>query len=296
MATRAHGQVGAWRREVNDLLRGITGGFLIGIPLLYTMETWWLGQTVSPLRALLFLAVAYVLNLGFVTWSGFHRQEEGSLQHLADALEATALAVVAAAVTLILLHQIQADHPLGVVVGRLAINTVPISLGISVANHILPAGASRTDPGADEAGSGDSGEPGNGVRATLLDLGAAFGGALFLSFNIAPTDEIPMLATEVPTLHLPAIILFSLLLTYGIVFAAGFGGQQERIASPGLFQRPLTETVAAYVTSLVTCAGVLWLFGQIGPGTGTSLYVAYAEVVLLGLPAAIGAAAGRLAV
>ncbi len=61
------------------------------------METWWIGETISPLRALLFLAVAYVLNLGCVTWAGFRRQEPGGLHRLADALEATALAVVAAA-------------------------------------------------------------------------------------------------------------------------------------------------------------------------------------------------------
>src|SRR3712207_6092555 len=66
VATQARGQVGPWRRELNDLLRGMTGGFLIGIPLLYTMETWWIGETISPLHALLFLAVAYVVNLGFV--------------------------------------------------------------------------------------------------------------------------------------------------------------------------------------------------------------------------------------
>ena len=279
-----------WRREADDLLRGLAGGFLIGIPLLYTMETWWIGGTVSPLRALLFLAVAYALNLGFVSWAGFRRQEQGSRHPFGDALEATALALAAAALTLVLLHRVQLDHPLGAVVGRLAVNAVPISLGVSIANHILAAGASRTEPAAGEAPV-PAPDP---LRATLLDLGAAFAGALFVSFNIAPTEELPKLATEVPTLRLAAIALFSLLLTYAIVFVADFGGRQHRAATAGLFQRPATETVAAYLVSLATSAGILWLFGQID--SSTDPFVAYAEVVLLALPAAIGAAAGRLAV
>ncbi len=78
MATRARGRANPWRREVDDLLRGLSGGLLFGIPLLYTMETWWIGETISPLRALILLAVAYALNLAFVSWAGFRRQEAGS--------------------------------------------------------------------------------------------------------------------------------------------------------------------------------------------------------------------------
>jgi uncharacterized membrane protein len=83
-------------------------------------------------------------------------------------------------------------------------------------------------------------------------------------------------------------------LSYAIVFEAGFGGQARRQQTPGPFQRPITETVAAYVTSLATCALLLVLLGQVQ--AGTEWYVAYADIILLGLPASIGAAAGRLAV
>jgi putative integral membrane protein (TIGR02587 family) len=290
VTTASASSANPWRQEVTDLLRGLTGGFLIGVPLLYTMETWWLGETISMPRALLFLGVAYALNLLFVSYFGFRRGQPGSLHSFADALDATALAAVATAITLILLHQVQADHPLDVIVGRIAVNTVPVSLGVSIANHILAPRASRSEPGEGEKEP----EHADALRATLLDIGAAFAGALFLSLNIAPTDEVPKLATEVPTFHLPAVILFSLLVTYAIVFVAGYGGQERRQAAPGILQRPVTETVTAYLISLATCAGALWLFGQIDGATDP--FVAYAQVVLLGVPAAIGAAAGRLAV
>ena len=67
----------------------------------------------------------------------------------------------------------------------------------------------------------------------------------------------------------------------------------RRRQSPGPFQRPITETVLAYLTSLATAAGALWLFGQIEPGE--DWFVAFTKVVVLGLPASIGAAAGRIA-
>lgn len=38
----------AWKREINDLIRGTSGGFLFGIPLVYTMEVWWIGSYTQP--------------------------------------------------------------------------------------------------------------------------------------------------------------------------------------------------------------------------------------------------------
>jgi putative integral membrane protein (TIGR02587 family) len=277
-----------WGDELNGLVRGLTGGFLVGIPLIYTMETWWIGETLSMPRALLFLVLAYTLNLAFVAFAGFHKGEAGSHRPFGDALEATALAIVATTITLALLGQLDPALPLDVLVGRIAVDALPVSLGVSVANHILAPRETRTtaaEDGDEVRGHADS---------IVLDVGAAFAGALFLALNIAPTEEIPMLATEVPTLLLPFVILFSLVVSYAVVFAAGFGGQERRLRTPGPFQHPITETVVAYVTSLATCAGILWLFGQLD--TGTDPYVAYAQVILLGLPGSIGAAAGRLAV
>ncbi len=288
----AGNRAAGWARETDDLLRGLTGGFLVGVPLLYTMETWWLGQTVSMRWALAFLLVAYALNVGFVFFTGFRRREAGSHRPFGDALEATALAVVTSGAILALLHQLHPGVPLDVAVGRIAVDTLPVSLGIAIANHILAPRASRITPAEGEKGVED--EAVSGWQAVALDLGAAFGGALFLCLNIAPTEEVPMLATEVPTLYLPVLIGASLLVTYAIVFAAGFGGEERRLATVGPFQRPITETVAAYAVALLTCAGVLGLFGQIEPDTDP--YVAYAQVLILGLPAAIGGAAGRLAV
>ena len=281
-------------RERDDLLRALSGGLLIGIPLLYTMETWWIGKTATMPRALLFVVIAYLVNLLFIVFAGFRQREAGSRRPLGDAAEATALALVASAISLALLDQLERDQPLNVTLGLIAVDAMPVAFGISVANHLLGRDRTRDEPSEDERGDADPAQAAHGPRALLLDVGASFAGALFLSFNIAPTEEIPMLASELPTLALPLIIVFSLLVSYAIVFAAGFGGQTRRLQSVGPFQRPSTETAISYVTALVACVAMLWVFDQIRFDMHWT--VIYAYVVILGLPASIGAAAGRLAV
>ncbi len=283
-----------WRHEGNDLLRGVTSGFLLGIPLIYTMETWWIGQIVTMPRMLIFIGVTYLANLGFVFFTGFRRDDEGSkhaVRPFSDALEATALAIVATAVTLLLIWQIKPGQSIDVVLGRIAVNTLPLGIGAAIANQILTPNVTRSAD--DDAGSGNGEQAPHGFKALVLDAGGSFAGALFLTLNIAPTQEVQKLATEIPTLMLPVLILATIALTYAIVFEAGFRGQERRLKSGGLFQRPETETVLAYLIALITCAGLLWLYGRID--AGTTWHVAYAQIIVLGLPAAVGAAAGRLA-
>jgi uncharacterized membrane protein len=93
---------------------------------------------------------------------------------------------------------------------------------------------------------------------------------------------------------LPLVILLSLLVTYSVVFAAGFAGEAERHRTPGPLQTPFAETVTAYVAAVLVCLIVLWLFGRID-GDSTTVEI-YTKTVLLAFPASMAAAAGRLAV
>jgi putative integral membrane protein (TIGR02587 family) len=285
---------GGWRQEAEDLVRGMTGGLLIGIPLLYTQEIWKVGAMTQPLNVLLFLAIVYLLNLTCVAWAGFRRGKTGFVHVLTDALETTALAAVTAGLVLAILARIHLDKPRELIIGQIVVAAIPVSLGMAIANYVVARGESRAGTDAENSEEPAELDSNPGLRATLLDLGATAAGALFFCFNIAPTDEVVLLADELPVLYLPVIIAFSLAVTYGIVFVADFSGQSQRHASTGIVQHPVTETCVAFVVSLVVSAGALWLFGTIGPETDPIL--AYSQVIVLGLPAAIGGAAGRLAV
>src|SRR3546814_20444828 len=61
----------AGRSVVVGYVRGVAGGLIAGLPLLYTMEVWWLGETASLLHVLVMLVFAtlpvgvLVLTAGF---------------------------------------------------------------------------------------------------------------------------------------------------------------------------------------------------------------------------------------
>ncbi len=53
-------QKNIWRSEINDIIRGTCGGFLFGIPLLYTMEVWWIGSLAKPQLMMLAIALMFI--------------------------------------------------------------------------------------------------------------------------------------------------------------------------------------------------------------------------------------------
>jgi putative integral membrane protein (TIGR02587 family) len=283
----------AWADQVDDAIRGLASGFLVGTPVVFTVDSWWLGDQLGPLDALSLLGFAYLLTLAAVYWIGFHRGKRRGWEYAGDALEALALSIVALVIVLWALGQVGDEQAPSVALGRIAVASAPVALGVAVANHLLPRSASRFDPDVGDAtalrvrGS-------QRRHQTLLELAAAAAGALFLCLSIVPIDDLSPITTEVPLRNLPWVIVLSIFVTYIVVFAAGFAGERKRQASTGAFQHPFTETVFAYVIALAVSLATLWLFGRID--SGSEFLEVYSRTVLLAFPASMGAAAGRLAV
>lgn len=283
-----------WSDELDDAVRGLASGFLIGIPVVFAVDTWWLGDQIGPLEALFLLGVSYALTLAAVYWIGFRRDLRRGWQYLADALEAMALATLALVAVFWALGQIGDGQTASIAVGRIAVAIAPVSLGVAVANHLLARDASRFDPDRGDATSLRGGWLSDRWRRTVIELAASIAGALFLCIAIAPVDDLSAIVTEVPVRNLPFVILLSLLVTYSVVFAAGFSGEAKRHATPGLLQTPFAETLMAYVAAVMVSLVVLWLFGRLDEDS--TLFEMYTKSVLLAFPASMTAAAGRLAV
>jgi putative integral membrane protein (TIGR02587 family) len=293
-----------WATEVIDLARGASGGFLFGIPLLYTMEIWWVGSHTTAFQAIGILAAGsipvYLLN----QTSGFRSSSAVRVRDaVADTIEAMALAVVLVAIVLVLLRQVTATTPIDVAFAKIAYEALPFAIGIAVANHFLNAGRDAGDGDDDGKGDGDGdgagdredddgAEPDRSINATLADLGATAVGAVFVALNISPTDEVPMIASAMGRAWTIALVVASLAVSYVIVFGAGFARQAQRHSQVGLFQHPTTETVASYLVALA-CAALMLAVFQRHQGTWA---LSLQHVVVLGFPAAIGGAAGRLAI
>ena len=103
-----------------------------------------------------------------------------------------------------------------------------------------------------------------------------------------------MLAADMTAPWLLALMAASLAISYGIVFESGFADARKRRQQRGIFQRPISETVVAYLVSLTVAALMLWFFKQFGTDDPWNVWLHY--TVVPGLPAAVSGAAGRIAV
>lgn len=276
-----------WADEWRDLMRGVGGAAIIGIPLVYTMEMWQLATLLPPRNVLLLITLALLVNVGYNYASGF-RDDSGIIDAVFDAVESYGLAVVFAFVLLVLLRIVDASTPVLDVATKVAVEAIPLSIGISIAAVQFTGGG---DSGGGEA---QGSETARRRYPALLDAGIAVAGAIVFAFNVAPTEEILLLATRATPPHLLALMVFSLALSYGMIFVADFSGVQQRRSARGLLQTPAGETVMAYALALLVSAGMLYAFHPVT--VGEHPYTFAAAMVVLGLPATVGGAAGRLLV
>ncbi len=201
-------------------MRGLASGFLIGIPVVFTVDLWWLGDQNEPLDSLTLLAASNVLTLAAVYWIGFQRGLRKGWQYLGDAVEALALAVLALVAVFWTLGQIGDGQAPSIAVGRIAVAIAPVSLGVAIANHLLARDVSRVDPDQGDASAMRARRNDGRRRRTLLELAASGAGALFMCLAIEPLDDLAAVSTEVPFRNLPLVLLLSLVVTYSVVFAA----------------------------------------------------------------------------
>ncbi|HBB31717.1 MAG TPA: TIGR02587 family membrane protein [Cyanobacteria bacterium UBA8803] len=294
---RQHQQSYLWSKELQDILRGISGGFLFGIPLMYTMEVWWIGSHVEPPLLLAALAATYLVVFLLNRTEGFRNRSSGGLRDDAmDSVEALAIGILCTTFMLILLRRITWDTSLDEMLGKVIFESVPFSIGVALSRSLLNGdrvGSNQVQETKPKTASHSQRNKVN-VKETMGDISATLIGATIVAFNIAPTDEIPMLAAATSPPWLIAILVSSLLISYNIVFVAGFINQHKRHQQLGLFQTPETETVICYLVSLLASVLMLWFFHQLTFNDPWFLWLRY--TLLLGLPATIGGAAGRIAI
>lgn len=285
-----------WRAELRAILRAAAGSFLFGIPLLYTVEVWAIGSATDSLQLLGVQAATLVVVLMLTQIEGFRRSLTiDPIETVLESIEALGIGTICAAIALILLRRITLNTPLSEALGKLIFEGVPFSLGVTLARSTLerrPASQRRileADLLLPEAAVTFR----DVLRDTLADIDATLIGAMVIAFSIAPTEEITIIASDLPPLWLLLVMVASLLLSYIIVFASGFTNRKERVRR-GLWLSPLTETLLAYVVVLISSALMLVFFQQL---TAASPWQAWLEnIIVLGLPASVGGAAGRVLV
>ena len=263
------------------LARAFAGSILFGLPLLMTMEMWFLGSSLHPARLMVFLCVNFVILVGLSRFGGFERTDTLA-EDVMDACAACGVAILGSAAILWLFAIVDGTMPLDEIAGKIAIQSVPASFGAMIARKQLGSGEVAADEDAAVRGAGYGGQ---------LFLMAA--GALFLSFNVAPTEEMALIAYMMSPWQLLALVALSVLLLHLFVYAIGFPGQHERPEGMGAARTFLSHSMPGYGIALAVGLYVLWTFGRID---GTAMEQVAATMVVIAFPGALGAAVARLVV
>lgn len=278
-------------RSLQQYLRGIAGGLLFSLPLLYTMEVWWAGFTVHPLRLLIYILATFTLLLGYNRYCGL-RCDATPVEVAIDSVEEMGLGLVIAAFILWLLNQITSDMAISEIFGKTIIEAMTVAIGVSIGTAQLGIGGDNQE--GDDTGMEEDKQPApflaqdNGGFSGQLTI--ALCGAVLFAANVAPTEEIIMIATETTSEKLLMIALLSLLIGALILFYVDFSGSQQLIKTRGI-KNVIFGAVVTYAIALVASGAILWFFGRFD---GIAPITCLAETIVLGLASTLGASAGRL--
>lgn len=267
------------------IARGAGGALLFSLPLLMTMEMWELGFYMDRTRLLLLLLLNIPLLIILAHKVGFEHTSTW-MTALRDAAIAYALGIVASAIILAAMGVLRLDQSLHEIVGMVALQAVPASIGAMLGRSQL-AGQSDSDDEEDD----DEDPVQKGESSYIAELFLMAVGALFLSLNVAPTEEMLLLSVKMTPWHGVVVILASLAVMHGFVYALSFRGSHDLAEGTPGWHALARFTLPGYVIAGLISAYCLWTFHRMDDLGTTQALMA---VVILSFPGAVGAAAARL--
>ncbi|MBY3066655.1 TIGR02587 family membrane protein [Rhizobium laguerreae] len=274
-------------RFFSGIARGIAGALLFALPMFMTMEMWELGFYMDRSRLFLLLIVNIPLLVILSDRIGFERTWTWR-QAMLDASIAYGLGILGCALILIAMGVLKHDQSLHEITGMIAIQAVPASIGAMLGRSQL---GGQLDDG-DDPEENDSDDPVHERETSYAgELFLMAVGALFLSLNVAPTEEMVLLSYKMTPWHGLIMIAASLAVMHGFVYALSFKGSHDLAEGTPGWHAFVRFTLPGYVIAGLISAYCLWTFHRTDDIGSTQILMA---VVVLSFPAAIGAAAARL--
>jgi putative integral membrane protein (TIGR02587 family) len=261
-------------RLAPGLGRAVGGAIVFSLPMLMTMEMWELGFSMDRWRLVALLAASLPMLMFLSHYSGFEDTWDWK-EDVRDVAIACGIGVLTASVILALFGVLRSDMSLSEIAGKVGLQTIPAALGALL-------GRSQFGQAAKDAGREDT---------FAGELGIMAVGALFLSLNVAPTEEMVLISYQMHPLHSMLLMGLSLLIMHGFVFATEFAGGTELSPRTPWWSAFGRFTLVGYVLSLAIAWYLLWSFGQFD---GLIWHQTLHATLVLGFPASVGAAAARL--
>lgn len=285
--------------------RGIAGGLLVSLPLLYTQEVWHAGFSWHPARLILYVVATFVLLLGYNRYAGLHA--DASFAEVAiDSVEEMGLGMLIAALILWLIGRVTLDRDVSEVIGQIVMEAMQVAVGVSIGTAQLGEGSPRdgSDGGRDQkqkkhrggeqSGWDSEGETPSRERRDAPGFRAqaviAICGAVLIAGNVAPTDEITIIAITSSPWRILALAALSIAIAISILYFSEFRGSKH-LSSNRTWSNIITGAVLTYAVALATSAAMLWFFDRF---EHNAIGICIAQTVVLAVAASLGASAGRL--
>lgn len=261
------------------ILRAFGGAILFALPGLMTMELWWLGFHIQPLRLVIFLALNVPLLTGISYYAGFEETFYW-LDDLVDAFVTYAVGFVAATIILFLLGVLKPGMSADEIIGSISLQAVAGSIGAMLARSQFGNQQEKDEEDQKKRRARYAG------KLFFMVLGA-----LFLTYTLAPTEEMLLLSYKMSAWHAVALAVVSLLILHVFIYLE----EQPKVPinpfNAGFWRIGFHFTGPAYSLSLLVSAYMLWTFGRTD---GMAFKEVVFAMVVLGFPAAVGAGAARL--
>jgi putative integral membrane protein (TIGR02587 family) len=241
-----------------------------------TMEMWSLGFIMDRYRLVLLMIALFPILVGLAYYSGFEDSTH-LLDSVLDAFVAIAVTTATAVMCLLLFGVLDGAGDMNEWIGKVALQAVPGSIGAVLAQSQF--GQRKEE---------------ERKRREANDFGEYFfmcAGALFLAANIAPTEEVIVIAHQMSPWQSLLLAILSLALMHTFVYWAGFRGQHEHPPDKSLLNVFVKFSLNGYILALAISAYICWTFGRFD---GLSFEETVQTAIVLGFPAAIGAATARL--
>lgn len=270
------------QKSLKEYARGIAGGLIFSLPLLYTMEVWWAGFIATPIPLIILMVTTFLLLLGYNRYSGV-RPDWSWKEILIDSVEELGIGFTISFLVLLMLDRIQLFHMhFNEIMGKIVIEAMAVSIGVSIGKSQLGGSSEQKDKGAQQKEE----------RSSMLGIAAlAVCGSIIVGSNVAPTQEILMLGIESEPIHILLMAIFSVLISLVIVYFSDFKGTAVISSKKTTAYDMIFGTAVCYLLALLVSAFLLWFFGRFD---NMSLWGAVAQTIVLGVPSALGASAGRL--
>jgi putative integral membrane protein (TIGR02587 family) len=268
--------------SLKEYARGITGGLLFSLPMLYTMELWWTGFIADPLPLLLYFIVGMFLLMVYNHYVGL-RKDPSLWEGMEESVEEMGVGILLTAFILWITGRISPEMSFNEISGKIIVEAVTVAIGISV-------GKSQLGGNSDNDGETEDLKTKKNNPHVFRTVNIALCGAILIASNVAPTEEVVVIALESEVYKLLIIALLSIGIGGAVLYYINFKGAKTIVVHSNTWNA-VVGTLLMYAVALLSSAFMLWFFGRF---EGLSLYGMVAETVVLGFPAALGASAGRL--